>query len=209
MPFLKKEAPVPEPLDCRILTAALELFVRRGYHGVSIHDIQRRASVSIGSIYNHFGGKEGVARGLYYHLLNEFEEMVDEVVEQDLSNIDRCNEIIRLLFEYTESRHDIVAFMLHAKHREFLTDEKPVCSAAPFRTMRDIVEWGMESGEILRGNSWIMASCVFGSAIRMIHLRLDGIIDTPLPALYEELIENVWRGLVADTAGAILHAVSE
>jgi len=176
---------------------------------VSVHDIQRMADVSIGSIYNHFGGKEGVVRALYYHLLNEFEQMVAEVISMELNNVQRCNEIIRLLLEYTESRRDIVEFMLHAKHREFLPDEPPVCSAAPFKTMRDIVEWGIDNGEIVHGDSWITTSSVFGSTIRMIHLRLDGLIDKPLPGFYDELIETVWRGLIPETSDKPLHAVSD
>ncbi len=209
MPYLKTIELIPEPLDCRILTAALDLFVERGYHNVSVHDIQRKANVSIGSIYNHFGGKEGVARALYYHLLNEFEEMVADVIAQDLTNVGRCNEIIRLLFEYTETRHEIVEFMLHAKHREFLPEEKPVCSAAPFRTMRDIVQWGMDNGEICAGNSWVITSSVFGSTIRMIHLRLDGLIDRPLPEFYDELVETIWRGLIPEQQNEVLRVVAE
>ncbi|MES9894081.1 MAG: TetR/AcrR family transcriptional regulator, partial [Candidatus Thiodiazotropha endolucinida] len=61
MPHLKKITPANAPVDCRILSTALDLFVERGFHNVSIHDIQKQANVSIGSIYNHFGGKEGVA----------------------------------------------------------------------------------------------------------------------------------------------------
>ena len=209
MPFLKPREQTPESLDCRILSAALDLFVRRGYHNVSVHDIQRHADVSIGSIYNHFGGKEGVARALYYHLLNEFEEMIDDVISKDLTNVERCNLIIRQLFEYTESQRDIIAFMLHAKHREFLPDEPPVCSSTPFRTMRDIVIWGMENGEIRQGDSWIITSSVFGSLVRMIHLRLDGLIERPLPEFYDELIETIWRGLVPEQQDVLLKAVPE
>lgn len=82
MPYLKKTIPQPEPIDCRILTAALDLFVQHGYHNISIHEIQKQAQVSIGSIYNYFGGKEGVARALYQHILHELDQVVDDVIAE-------------------------------------------------------------------------------------------------------------------------------
>lgn len=195
MPFLNKTAPVPESLDCRVLTAALDLFVVRGFHNVSVHDIQRGSQVSIGSIYKHFGGKEGVAKALYYHLLKEFEEMMDRVMAEAPGSRERCNRIIALLFEYTESRPNIIEFMLHAKHREFLPDEPPICSSTPFKGMRSIVQQGMEAGEIRQGNPWVVAATVFGGAFRLIHLRLDGVMKQPLTECYDELIEAMWQGV--------------
>ena len=195
MPYLNKEVPSPEPVDCRILTAALDLFVEHGFHSVSVHDVQRSANVSIGSIYNHFGGKEGIAKALYYHLLNEFDEMIEQVIKEDLSNRERCNRIITLLFEYTESRRNIISYMLHAKHREFLPGEPPICSASPFKAMRTIVQQGMDAGEIRRGDPWVVAASVFGGAIRMIHLRLDGVIAEPLTEKCNETIACMWSGM--------------
>ncbi|HHH13022.1 MAG TPA: TetR/AcrR family transcriptional regulator [Thiolapillus brandeum] len=197
MPYLRRNAPRPEPIDCRILTAALELFVSRGYHNVSVHDVQRRAGVSIGSIYNHFGGKEGIAKALYGHLLNELSELVKEVMESHKSLGERSRTLIRLLFEFTETRRDIIAFVFHAKHREFLPDEPPICSAEPFRRMRDMVEEGMARGEIGQGNAWVATATLFGGAIRLIQLRLDGVLEEPLPELAEEAWESVWNGLGA------------
>ncbi|PUB89029.1 MAG: TetR family transcriptional regulator, partial [gamma proteobacterium symbiont of Ctena orbiculata] len=55
MPHLKKATPENASVNKRILDTALDLFVERGFHNVSIHDIQKQANVSIGSIYNHFG----------------------------------------------------------------------------------------------------------------------------------------------------------
>ena len=200
MPYLNREVPNPEPIDCRILTAALDLFVDNGYHNVSVHDVQKQANVSIGSIYNHFGGKEGIAKALYKHLLNEMNEMIDSIIEQaadtqDSSAISQCNRIIELLFEYTETKTNIIAFILHAKHSEFITNELPICSAEPFSKMRAIVTRGIKQGELQNYNSWVASSTIFGGAIRMIHLRLDGAITQPLPELYEQLISSIWQGM--------------
>jgi AcrR family transcriptional regulator len=183
-----------EAVDDRILSTALDLFVERGFHNVSVHDIQREANVSIGSIYNHFGGKEGVAKALYYHLIREMEMMVEEVYAEGLSYREQCNRLIYLLFKHTETRRNIIAYVLHAKHREFLPEEPPICSSTPFKAMRGIVQKGMDAGEIRRGVPWVVASSVFGSAIRMIHLRLDGIIKEPITDYYDELVEMMWTG---------------
>lgn len=197
MPFLNKTVSSTETLDCRVLTAALDLFVERGFHNVSVHDIQRESQVSIGSIYKHFGGKEGVAKALYYHLLKEFEEMMERVMAEESGSRARCNRVIALLLEYTESHPHIIEFMLHAKHREFLPDEPPICSSTPFKGMRRIVEQGMEAGEIRPGNPWIAAASVFGSVFRLIHLRLDGVMQQPVTECYDELIDAVWQGVAA------------
>ena len=195
MPYLNRTVSTPEPVDCRILTAALDLFVDHGFHNVSVHDVQKQANVSIGSIYNHFGGKEGIAKALYNHLLKEFEEMIEAVIAEDLSSRECCNRIIAKLFEYTETRTNIIAYMLHAKHREFLTDEPPLCSSTPFTAMRKVVQEGIDTGEIRKGDPWIMTASIFGGAIRMIHLRLDGVIDKALPEYYDDIIDCIWHGM--------------
>ena len=195
MPHLMKQTVAPEPIDTRILNTALDLFVERGYHNVSVHDVQRQANVSIGSIYNHFGGKEGIAKALYYHVLSEMEVLVNSVAEKNLGAIESCNQLIWQLFEQTEARRNIIAFALHAKHREFLPEEPPICSAVPFKAMRDIVQRGMARGEIRPSDPWVAAAAVFGGAIRMIHLRLDGVIEQPLPSFYEEILKSTWQGM--------------
>ncbi len=202
MPYLTREVPSPEPIDCRILTAALDLYVAKGYHNVSIHEVQKEAKVSIGSIYNHFGGKEGIAKALYDHLLNEMNEMVDSVIAENLTTIQQCNRVIELLFEYTETRSNIIAYVLHAKHGEFIIDEKPICCGEPFQKMRDIVQRGIDEGVIRNCNSWVASASIFGPAIRLIHLRLDGVIDMSLPDLFDETIATIWDGMTTETVKA-------
>lgn len=206
MPYLKKETPSPEPIDCKILTAALDLFVNKGFHNISVHEIQKAANVSIGSIYNHFGGKEGVAKVLYEHILKEMDDLVDDVITEIESPSEQCKEIIRLLFGYTETRRNIIAFVFHAKHTEFIPGGLPVCSSSPFIKIREIVKRGIACGEFRDIDSWVAASSIFGGAIRMIQLRIDNHIEKPLPEYFESIIDAAYSGLLIE---AVSHSAKK
>lgn len=195
MPYLKKVIPAPEPIDCRILTSAMNLFVDYGFHNVSVHKIQKDADVSIGSIYKYFGSKEGIAKALYYHLLNEIDEMIDCVIQQESTTINQCNEIIRQLFNYTESHRNLIAYVLHPRHAEFLPEEPPVSTSEPFKKLRNIIEQGMLKNQIKPGDLWTAYSIIFGSTIYKIQLRIDNIIEEPLPDLLNNTLDNIWTGM--------------
>lgn len=195
MPYLKRLADNPEPIDCKILTAALDLFVENGYHKVSVHEIQKYADVSIGSIYNHFGGKDGIAKKLYEHIINEIDELVDDVVEEFDTPLTQIKEIIRQLFDHTETHSNIIAFAFHAKHPEFLQEDSLITNTAPFIKIRGLVDNAMEQGELSQVNTWVATSTIFGGMIRMIQLRLDGVIEEPLPEYYSTMIDTVLNGL--------------
>ena len=52
-----------------ILTAALGVFDRQGVLGATVGDIRAASQASVGSIYHHFGDKEGVAAALHGRVL--------------------------------------------------------------------------------------------------------------------------------------------
>ncbi|MCU7805386.1 MAG: TetR/AcrR family transcriptional regulator [Candidatus Thiodiazotropha sp. (ex Lucinoma annulata)] len=198
MPYLKTKEPQPETIDCKILSAALDLFVDDSYHNVTVHDIQKRADVSIGAIYHHFGSKEGIAKALYNRIIQEVDDLIDSVTETIESPSKQCEEIIKQLFEYTESHPNIIAFVFHAKHSEFLPGEPLMCNASPFLKMREIIRKGIECGEFLDTDRWAAASCIYGGAIRMMQLRLDGIIKKPITEYSNIIINAAWTGLKAE-----------
>lgn len=55
----------PNPRRRSILEAALECFSTDGYDSTSIESICAISGSSVGSLYHHFGNKEGVAAALY------------------------------------------------------------------------------------------------------------------------------------------------
>lgn len=195
MPYLLKTVPEPEPLDCKILTAALELFVDHGFHNVSVHDIQKQAGVSIGSIYKHFGGKQGIAQALYDHLMIELDELIDRVVLEHSDIRAQCTALVELLFTFTESHRYIIAYLFDSKHSEYLESAKPLSHSVPFNRVYSMLKSAISSGEITCTDASIVSSLIFGSAIRMINLRLDGVIQTPLEGRHQELMRMAWKGI--------------
>ena len=205
MPFLNRPAPSPEPIDCKILSAALDLFVDKGYHNVSIHEVQKQANVSIGSIYKHFGGKEGIAQALYKHILNEVDEMIDRVTSDINTPIEQLEEIIKQLFEHTETHKKIISFVFHSKHADFLSDDPLICNAAPFIKIRSITAQAIKNGELKDIDTYVATSIIFGGAIRLIQLRLDGVIEKPLVDYIDLLFTSLWNGIKAAPAHVEAH----
>jgi len=90
-----------------------------------------------------------------------------------------------------------MSFMLYIKHREFLPNERPVCSSAPFELMRSMVQRGMELGEIRQCDVLVASSCLFGGAIRVITSGLDGILEHPLDSYLDEVWACSWKAVAA------------
>lgn len=192
MPRPKKDNTRVSPLREQILCSALQLYSSRGYFKTSIHDIQQGSGVSMGSIYNHFTGKSAIAQALYDDLLERMETLVDAITTRHADACSQGRAVVGALFELTESEPEMVGYILNARHREFLPDEPGICSSRPFEKMRDIVLTGIERGEVRPMDPWIAASLAFGPALRMISLRLDGLIPDPLPESLDSLWEMTW-----------------
>ncbi len=180
-----------------VLDSVLILFRDRGYFNTSVQDISRDSGVSIGSIYHHFGDKEGIARTLYASLSERMSSGIERAVARHETAHDRCRAVVKLLFDMTEAQPLVMDFMLYARHREFLPNENPICSSRPFELMRGIVAAGMERGEIRPMDVMVASTALFGGPIRMIMARLDNVLQAPLPRYLDEVWNCAWRSVAA------------
>lgn len=63
-----------------ILRAAAHIMYQTGYHRMSMQAVADEAGLSVGLIYQYFGGKEDVLRGVILDILHEFSEVVPEAI---------------------------------------------------------------------------------------------------------------------------------
>lgn len=66
----------------RILAAAAQCFAKSGRARARIDDVAAAAGVSRALVYNHFGSKEELARQVRDHMLDEWTQAVDRVLEE-------------------------------------------------------------------------------------------------------------------------------
>jgi AcrR family transcriptional regulator len=64
--------PTPGSAKARLVVAAMEEFLMRGFEGVNVVELTQRIGVTTGVLYHHFGSKTG----LYNFIREEFERRI-------------------------------------------------------------------------------------------------------------------------------------
>jgi AcrR family transcriptional regulator len=107
-----------EETEKKIIQAALELFVRKGYHGTSINDITQKVGLTKGALYSHFSSKGE----LLLRIIDEFKtrfigEMMRTVNESQGSALEKLHRIISFNSQFAFENQDLCVFLT------FLTTE--------------------------------------------------------------------------------------
>jgi AcrR family transcriptional regulator len=178
-----------------ILLEALKLFTERGYFNTSVSDIQSASNMSVGTLYNYFKNKEAIAITLFSNIENCLYETLCEIEKKQDTVYDCCKAIVRHLFDTTERNANSMQYLFYTKHREVMPVEKSVFSSLPFLKMQEMVIKGQQNGTIRNMDPHVAMATLFGGPIRMIYLRIDNVLDKPLPIYFEECWDCAWRGV--------------
>lgn len=193
--FFKNEQ---SEIRARALESALRLFAEKGYFNTTIPDLVAHSGVSIGSIYKHFGDKEGVARTLLETLIEEIYQQQHLVLVSHQGAQARYEALARWMCQLTLDYPQVMGFVLYARHQAFLPDSSSICSSKPFMLLRDEMAAGMARGEIRRMDVMVAASVAFGSVLRLMQLHLDGALSKPLMDYLDELLAACWRAIAVE-----------
>jgi len=82
-----------------MLATALDLFSRKGYHNVSMHEIAQKAEFAIGTLYKFFQNKEDLYKALVLELCDEFEDSIMRAIEQPQDEVEKLRSYVRVKTE--------------------------------------------------------------------------------------------------------------
>lgn len=181
----------------KVLKSALILFVEKGFFNTSISDLVKHSGVSSGSIYHSFKDKQALSEALIQELIVFIEEQQQTILKQHSHSWDRFYQLCKWKLETAEENPHMMQFILKAQHQEFMPNYPPICSSKPFLTLRDIIRQGMENQEVKEMDVMIATSITFGGVLRLIQLRLDGLLEKPLPSYLDEITKTSWQAIQA------------
>ncbi len=179
-----------------ILAAALECFTERGYAATSMAEVGRRSGASIGSIYHHFAGKEGVAAALYVEGLGTYQDGVMAL----LASSPGAEEGTRALV------HHHVAWVVEDPARaRYQLGSRPAevaeATRGPlrhmnrrfFRAVRGWLDPHVEAGHIRRLPFDVHHAVLLGPSQELARIWLAGRTDTDLESAAIDLADAAWN----------------
>jgi AcrR family transcriptional regulator len=188
-----------------ILDAALDLFTAKGLNGTSVEDIRAKTGASIGSIYHHFGSKEGVGRALYAEAIESYQRELSALLLEKPTAEDGIKAMVRHFLSWSAEHPKLAQLMLAAEHAELRNLATADVRDLNRRLMVEIARWFGEHVKELPGltkvPSDVILCVVLGSAHRFGQMWISGKIKTPIDKAAGPLAEAAWAGLVA-IAGA-------
>lgn len=95
-----------------ILAAALDLFSRKGYHNVSMHEIAETAEFAIGTLYKFFLNKEDLYKALVFNECDRLEEALVRAIEEPDDEIEKLRSYVRTRCEMFRSNLPFVRLFI-------------------------------------------------------------------------------------------------
>jgi len=176
-----------------ILEAALGSFDATG--STAIEEIRRRSGASVGSIYHHFGGVDGIAVALYVEILREYQAGVVDALKGAHDAEDGVKALVRHHLRWVEHNRGRAGFLLQSGGmRAAAGDELKELNRSLSTTIGDWVERQAEIRPLRRE---VFYAAVIGPAQELSRAWLTDRIPS-LREFEDELAEAAWRAIRVD-----------
>jgi AcrR family transcriptional regulator len=186
-----------------ILATASRLFATRGYSRTTTAEIAREAGVAEGTLYHHFGSKDGVFLTLFDKTMEGYLAGIEEILSRGATGRETLSAFARFHFDHVSLRKEQYLILL----RDFPTHltVEHFASGSPQREKLDrittlfsrILSRGKADGTLhlsfpVRETAQILRGSFYGTT----RLKMLDLIRTPFPQL-ARMMESYWLKALA------------
>ncbi len=186
-----------------ILATASRLFAGKGYSQTTTAEIAREAGVAEGTLYHHFGSKDGIFLTLFDETMEGYLAGVESLLAREATGRETLSAFARFHFDYVSLRKEQYLILL----RDFpvhLTVEHFACGS-PQREKLDRIT-GLFTRILARGKAdgtlqlpfppRETAEMLRGSFYGATRLKMLDLLRTPMPRL-ARMMESYWLRALA------------
>lgn len=181
-----------------ILNAALACFEEYGVAATTIEQIRDRAGCSIGSLYHHFGSKDGVASALFI-------DGIEDLNAGLLARLEVCSTaeqgVRACVLHYADwviHHRPLARFMVQAREIHFAVEAKVELKAIYQRHFGAVFSWFgrfVLNGDMKQLPPETYIPIISGPIEDYARLWLSGRIRTPLADVAEVFAEAAWNAV--------------
>ncbi len=184
----------------KIFNYCIKDFAKNGYSNVGIRKISKETGLSTGAIYYNFSSKEKIAWFLYDSATELVLNKIKTAIKKSTNGIEAIKSIISVLFQLTEENLHLMEYVLYVKHKDFLPGVPPICSSKPFEYIKRFIKTKIKEGVFEDMDMVIASSLIMGPIIRVIQLKMDGILKEDLnkytEPLFNGIVKSVYRNQI-------------
>lgn len=176
-----------------ILDAALDSFGSDGE--ITIEGVRRRSGASVGSIYHHFGGKDGIRIALHTEILREYQAGALRALAAASDAEAGIKALVHHHLDWVERNPARARFLLHGGVSRERVDER--LKALNRSMFAAIGEWVERQPAIRPLRREVFYAAVYGPAQEASRSWLAGRMPS-LRRMDAELAEAAWRAVRSD-----------
>lgn len=183
-----------------ILDAALACFLRDGITATGVDDIRRESGASIGSIYHHFGGKDGIVAALAADALGDYQRGFVTTLHGARSARTGVQSAVRYHLDWVE-RHPDLARFLFAGDRDRSAAAHIAVRALNRAFFKDVATWfeeHAEAGDVRRLPLDLLSAVLIGPAQEFSRSWLARRSRSSMDAARQTLPAAAWAAVRSD-----------
>lgn len=191
------ELELPVDRKSAILASALAVFSEKGIAATTIEDIRARSQASVGSIYHHFGTKEGIAAALFAQGLDDYWLQLLASAENQPTAERTIHGLIEAHIRWITAKPDLARFLFARRQAVSPAYEQAIRArtADHFKAVFALLKPWFKQGVLRRLPAELYVPLLMGPAQEYSRQWLSGRVELDPQIAIEELSRAAWRSL--------------
>ena len=182
----------------QILLATLAQFSEHGLMDTTIAAISQRSGASVGSIYHHFGDREGVLYALYRQCFAVCFDQLKQAVQAETTAKAGIITLVSTYLAWIEAHPQHGRFMYEASGGDLLLNHHEQIMAFKGEFYVEIMQWmqpHIAAGKIIALPPWAYDVIMMGPAHEFARRWLAGMREMPLETAQTIIADAIWRAI--------------